>query len=103
MKTDIHPKWYPNAKVICACGNTFTVGSTKEEIRVEVCNKCHPFFTGQQKFVDTMGRVEKFQSRQKAAVKDLVSKKRKKLLRKIEEEKEADQRPKTLKEMLEKK
>jgi len=103
MKANIHPKWYPNAKVICACGNTFTVGSTKEEIRVEVCSQCHPFFTGQQKFVDTLGRVEKFQSRQKAAVKNLVSKRKKKLLRKGEEKRVEEQRPKTLKEMLEKK
>lgn len=102
MKTNIHPKWYPNAKVVCACGNTFTIGSTKEEIRVEVCSQCHPFFTGQQKFVDTLGRVEKFQKRQKAAAGKAVSKKKKKLLKKIEETKAEEKRPKTLKEMLEK-
>jgi len=60
MKQNIHPQWFPEAKVTCACGNTFTTGSTKEEIRVEVCSACHPFYTGQQKFVDTLGRVEKF-------------------------------------------
>lgn len=60
MKKDIHPTYYTDAIVICACGNTFTTGSTKKELRVESCSKCHPFFTGQQKIVDTEGRVEKF-------------------------------------------
>jgi len=60
MKKDIHPTYYTDAVVICACGNTFTTGSTKKELRVESCSKCHPFFTGQQKIVDTEGRVEKF-------------------------------------------
>ena len=59
MKKDIHPKYY-QAKVTCACGNTFTVGSTMPEIKVEVCAKCHSFFTGQEKLVDTAGRVERF-------------------------------------------
>jgi len=60
MKENIHPA-YHNAKVRCACGNEFEVGSTQEEIRVEICSSCHPFFTGKQKLVDTAGRVEKFQ------------------------------------------
>jgi large subunit ribosomal protein L31 len=59
MKKNIHPKYYM-AKVRCACGNEFEVGSTKKEIKVEICSKCHPFFTGKQKLVDTAGRVEKF-------------------------------------------
>jgi large subunit ribosomal protein L31 len=59
MKKDIHPK-YVEAKVRCACGNEFTTGSTKEIIRVEICSKCHPFFTGKQKLMDTAGRVERF-------------------------------------------
>jgi len=63
MKKDIHPKYNENAKVTCACGNVFTVGSTKDEIRVELCNLCHPFYTGKQKFVDTARRVEKFQEK----------------------------------------
>jgi len=57
MKKDIHPTYYTDAVVICACGNTFITGSTKKELRVESCSKCHPFFTGQQKIVDTEGRV----------------------------------------------
>lgn len=69
MKQDIHPKYFPNAKVACACGNKFTVGATREEISVEICNKCHPFFTGEEKLIDTAGRVEKFKTRRaKAAV-----------------------------------
>ncbi len=60
MKKGIHPEYYPEAIVKCACGNTFKVGSTRPEIRVEVCSKCHPFYTGEAKFVDTEGRIEKF-------------------------------------------
>ena len=63
MKKGIHPKYNEAATISCACGNNFTVGSTKEEIRVELCNMCHPFYTGKQKFVDTAHRVEKFQEK----------------------------------------
>ncbi len=63
MKDKIHPKYYDNAKVTCLCGNTFTTGSTKSEIKVEICSKCHPFYTGTQRIVDTMGRVERFKKR----------------------------------------
>lgn len=65
MKDKIHPKYYENAKVTCLCGNTFTAGSTKPEIRVEVCGKCHPFYTGEQRIVDSLGRVERFKKRYK--------------------------------------
>ena len=67
MKANIHPKYYPKTKVTCACGNTFEVGSTQPEIRVEVCSACHPFYTGTAKFIDTAGRVDKFQARVKKA------------------------------------
>jgi large subunit ribosomal protein L31 len=60
MKKGIHPKYYPDAKVTCSCGNTFTVGSTKETIRTDICSACHPFFTGEQRLVDTAGQVERF-------------------------------------------
>ena len=60
MKKDIHPTYYPEARVICACGNTWTTGSTREEIRTDVCYKCHPFFTGEQRIVDTEGQVDRF-------------------------------------------
>ncbi len=63
MKKDIHPQYYPEAKVICACGNQFTTGSTVPEIHVEICSTCHPFYTGKQKLVDTARRVEKFKER----------------------------------------
>jgi large subunit ribosomal protein L31 len=63
MKTDIHPKYFPSAQVVCSCGNTFTTGSTMEHIKVEVCSTCHPFFTGQQLIVDTEGRVERLKRR----------------------------------------
>ncbi|MFA6338831.1 MAG: 50S ribosomal protein L31 [Candidatus Paceibacterota bacterium] len=63
MKAEIHPKYYEDAKVVCACGNTFTVGSTKQEIHVEICSNCHPFYTGDQKIIDTAGRVEKFKAK----------------------------------------
>ena len=67
MKSDIHPTYYPKAKVKCACGNEFIVGSTQEKISVEICSACHPFYTGQGKIIDTAGRVERFKARQKAA------------------------------------
>jgi large subunit ribosomal protein L31 len=63
MKNNIHPKYYGNAKVICACGNEFTIGSTVPEIHIELCSVCHPFYTGKQKLVDTAGRVDRFKQR----------------------------------------
>ncbi|OGY42039.1 MAG: 50S ribosomal protein L31 [Candidatus Buchananbacteria bacterium RBG_13_39_9] len=75
MKKDIHPKYHQDAKVICACGNSFTVGSTVPELHVELCSACHPFYTGKQKLVDTAGRVDKF--KQRLAKKEEVSKLRK--------------------------
>ena len=63
MKQNIHPIYYSDAKVNCACGNTFNVGSTKQQIQVEICSNCHPFFTGESKFIDTLGKVERFQKR----------------------------------------
>ena len=62
MKKDIHPT-YQDAKVICACGATFTVGSTKKDINIEICSTCHPFYSGTEKSLDAAGRVEKFKAR----------------------------------------
>ncbi len=62
MKKDIHPK-YMECTVKCGCGNTFATNSTVPSVNIEVCSKCHPFYTGQQKFVDTLGRVERFQKK----------------------------------------
>lgn len=74
MKADIHPTYYNEATVTCACGNTITLGSTQEKLEVEVCSACHPFYTGNEKVMDTAGRVEKFKARQ-AAAKDKGAKK----------------------------
>jgi large subunit ribosomal protein L31 len=63
MKAKIHPKYYPKAQVICSCGNTWTTGSTHEVIRTDVCHKCHPFFTGEQRIIDTAGQVDRFMKR----------------------------------------
>lgn len=98
MKSDIHPKWFPEAAVACACGNRFTVGSTKAELKVEICNKCHPFFTGEMRYVDTLGHVERFQQKQakaKVSAVTLALKKKKKA-----EHDEQLRQPKSLKDML---
>jgi len=63
MKKNIHPEYHEEVKVTCACGNNFVVGSTLKEIRIELCNECHPFYTGKQKLVDATRRVEKFQEK----------------------------------------
>jgi large subunit ribosomal protein L31 len=65
MKPKIHPEYFNDAKVVCACGNTFTIGSTRKMMKIELCSKCHPFYTGEQRVVDTMGRVERFKRRYK--------------------------------------
>lgn len=69
MKKNIHPAYYPSAKVSCACGAKFAVGSTKPEISVEICDSCHPFYTGKGKLIDIAGRVEKFKARKEKAAK----------------------------------
>lgn len=63
MQKEIHPKYIDKAKVTCSCGNSFTVGSTKPDMHIEICSNCHPFFTGNEKVVDTAGRVERFKAR----------------------------------------
>ena len=63
MKTDIHPTYYPQATVTCSCGRSYVTGATKPELRVEICNQCHPFFTGEQRIVDTEGRVARLKRR----------------------------------------
>ncbi|MFA5029467.1 MAG: 50S ribosomal protein L31 [Patescibacteria group bacterium] len=79
MKKDIHPQYFKEAKVICACGNTFAVGSTLEEIHVEICSACHPFYTGKQKLIDTAKRVDKFQKRVEAKASLALSRQGKKI------------------------
>ena len=63
MKKDLHPQYFTDAKVICACGNSFTTGSTKQELRVEICYNCHPFYTGKQNLIDAAGTIDKFKKR----------------------------------------
>lgn len=82
MKAKIHPKWYENATVVCACGNKFSVGATVPKLEVEVCSNCHPFYTGQMKYVDTAGRVDAFKEKQKNAKKNVLSKSEKRKLKK---------------------
>lgn len=93
MKTNTQPD-YNEVTVKCACGASFKTGSTVKNIQVEICSECHPFFTGEMKFVDTMGRVERFQAKQKAAEKSTKKSKKK------DKTAEEDNQPKTLKEML---
>lgn len=92
MKQAVHPQYFEQAQVICACGNKFTTGSTLELIHVELCSKCHPFYTGEQKFVDTASRIQKFQKKQEVAKLHVTKKK--------DAEKKQDNAPKTLREML---
>ncbi|HEY5601062.1 MAG TPA: 50S ribosomal protein L31 [Patescibacteria group bacterium] len=94
MKANIHPKYYNDTKVTCACGNTFTTGSTVPEIRVELCSNCHPFYTGKHSFIDTLGRVDRFQQAQQAAKSYVPKAKKRKQSQKAKEE-----TPKTLYEM----
>lgn len=94
MKQGIHPQYFNDAKVTCACGNTFTTGATVPEIRVEICSNCHPFFTGEMKYVDTVGLVEKFQQAQKKA-REMKTKKQE-----VAKQKEERKRPESLREMI---
>ena len=91
MKAQIHPQYFENAQVTCSCGNSFTVGSTVEKIHIELCNNCHPFYTGQQKFVDTASRIEKFQKKMESA---------RPVIKKAQKEVKEDKGPLTLREML---
>lgn len=100
MKQDTHPKYFPNATVTCACGNSFVTGSTKETLRVEICGNCHPFYTGKEKFVDTARRVEKFQekmTRVAAAAGVRKGKKAKKVASKTKKEAKAKEEAKEAK------
>jgi large subunit ribosomal protein L31 len=99
MKAKIHPKWYDDCKVTCACGNVFTVGATVPELSVEICSACHPFYTGQMKFIDTAGRVEAFKAKQKGASKKVLSKADKRKAKKEKKLQEEMDRPETLEEV----
>lgn len=75
MQKDIHPTYFPEAKVSCACGTKFTVGSTKDTLSVEICSQCHPFYTGADKVMDTAGRIDRFKAKQSKATPKKVAKK----------------------------
>lgn len=98
MKQKIHPKWFYEAKITCACGNSFTSGSTMPEIKVEICSKCHPLFTGQTKFIDTLGQVERFQVKTKKAFEEKTKREQIKLAKEAHARVEKD-KP-TLKDLL---
>jgi len=99
MKKGIHPKWFAEATVKCACGNTFTVGATQELMEVEVCAACHPFYTGQLRYVDTAGRVDSFKARQARAKQDVLSKAERRKIKRERRIKEEFERPDTLEEL----
>ena len=99
MKADIHPKWYPDAKVACACGNTFTVGATVPEIQVEVCSNCHPFYTGKMKYVDTAGRVDAFKTRLAKAQKRVITKAEKRRIKREKRIRAELEKPGSLEEL----
>lgn len=81
MKQSIHPTYYPQATISCACGNTATIGSTVQTLSVELCNACHPFYTGTQKLIDTAGRVERFKQRAQRKVAASAARKGRKVKR----------------------
>ncbi len=95
MKTNIHPTWYNDSKVTCSCGATFETGSVQPALKVDICSKCHPFFTGEMRFVDEQGRVEKFQQKLQNAAKWQATNKAK-----AKDKATKAQAPKSLKEML---
>lgn len=99
MKANIHPKWYDDCKVTCACGNSFVIGATVPQIQVEVCSKCHPFYTGQMKYVDTAGRVDAFISKKAKAQTKRVSKSEKRNVKKQKQLERELERPDTLEEL----
>lgn len=95
MKVGVHPQYFENAQVICVCGHKFTTGSTQEVIHVELCSNCHPFYTGEQRFVDTRSVIKKFQDRQEKAKQYQAT-----VTKKKEETRKKQEGPKTLREML---
>jgi large subunit ribosomal protein L31 len=99
MKTKIHPTWFPEAKVTCACGNVFTIGAAIPAFNVEVCSACHPFYTGQMKLLDTAGRVDAFKTKMANAGKKIMSKTEKRKLKKDKKLQEELERPESLSDL----
>jgi len=96
MKAKIHPTYFNEAKVTCACGNTYTTGSTKQTISVDTCMKCHPLYTGEHRFIDTQGKVERFKQKQKLAAEMQVKLK----ASKNKKEEKTEKKSKSLRELL---
>ena len=104
MKKKVHPKYNDKVKVTCSCGNTFETGSTLDNITTELCSKCHPFYTGSQRIVDTENLVSRYEERKKKASKKVIPKHKKREIRKkeaIEKAPKSTQKEQTLKDMLE--
>lgn len=100
MKQGIHPQWYDDCQVTCSCGNTFTTGSIQQSMQIDICDKCHPFFTGEVRFVDRQGRVDRFLNKMKAAQdkQQTQTKKQAKLQKQAAQAPQAD--PKSYRELL---
>ena len=95
MKANVHPQWHDDTVVTCACGHTFVTGSTQPTIHVDICSHCHPLFTGELKYADTLGRVERFERLRQAAQTTQSRKQAKQT-----QVDQLEDRPQTLKEML---
>ncbi len=102
MRQKIHPNWYPEAKITCACGNSFTIGATFPELKVEICNNCHPFYTGESKLADTRGRGDAFMTKVSKAQSKPVSKTEKRKAKRDKKLQEELARPETLSELRQK-
>lgn len=101
MKAQIHPQWHPSIEVACSCGNKFTTGSTIESIHVEVCSACHPFYTGQMRFIGGAGRVDRFRNRMQNLTnkENVLSKKDRRLAKKKQKVEEELSKPTSLAEI----
>ncbi|MBW7944486.1 50S ribosomal protein L31 [Patescibacteria group bacterium] len=100
MKANIHPKWTHQAKVTCGCGNVFYTGSQQDEITVDICSACHPFYTGEMKFVDRQGRVDRFMQKMNVAQQKQAAKQTKQKTDKVETVEETKSEPLTYKQLL---
>ncbi len=102
MKQNAHPTWYNDCVVTCSCGSTFTTGATMQSIQVDICSACHPFFTGEMKFVDRQGRVDKFMQKMKAAQtkQTALSKKKAAKAKRQQAAKQGEEEDKTYQEIL---
>jgi large subunit ribosomal protein L31 len=99
MKAQIHPQWFEDAQVVCACGNIFTTGSTRQKIEVDICYNCHPFYTGQMKNIDTAGRIDAWKNKMEGAQAKVLSKSDKRKVKKQQKLEREFERPDSLAEL----